>query len=313
MKNQKRPVTPTSNRDIIQANRTAPRNPHGSWPMAVVKSPIRNPQSSILLLLLLLQGCASSPQTWYKPGGTQREYDLSARECEVLAEQQALLKSENGKRYDPMTYGELYQRCITAKGWGTEPPTTAQQPETEASPAPALGTRTDNRLSAFGLDFTLPEDARLLSSNKQTIEPTRLETFMFQAGGDFINIIFQESEEATFNPIDYPVSLPYQLYTSDWGTNLRWSAFWGEINGEWVKGIGAFFTVSKKQRTIVVITAPMAAPAEAPPENLQLARNQYQEMESFVEQWRPWLVDQAPKESVAMRGLKRTLDILKTF
>ncbi|MBI4793508.1 MAG: hypothetical protein HY789_12465 [Deltaproteobacteria bacterium] len=297
--------------------------------MTAVKSAIRNPQSAIalirnlltphsslltsFLLLLLLQGCASSPQTWYKPGGTQREYDLNARECEVLAEQQALLKSETGKRYDPLTYAELYQRCIKAKGWGTEPPPTAQQPETEASPAPALGTRTDNRLSAFGLDFTLPGNARLLSSNKQTIGPTRLETFMFQTGGDFMNIIFQESEEATFNPIDYPVSLPYQLYTSDWGTNLRWSAFWGEIKGEWVKGIGAFFTVSKKQRTIVVITAPMAAPAEAPPENLQLARNQYQEMESFVEQWRPWLVDQAPRESWVKQGLKKAFDVLRSF
>jgi len=289
--------------------------------MTAVKSAIRNPQSAIALIrnpqsaiifLLLLQGCASSPQTWYKPGGTQREYDLDVRECEVIAEQQALQRSENGRRYDPMTYGDLYQRCITAKGWSTAP-AAAQQPQTEASPAPALGMRTDNRLSAFGLDFTLPEDARLISSNRQTVGPTRLETFMFQTGGDFMNIIFQESEEATFNLIDYPVSPPYQLYTSGWGTNLRWSAFWGEINGEWVRGIGAFFTVSKKQRTIVVITAPLAAPGETPPEKLHLAHNQYQEMESFVEQWRPWVEDQAPRESLVKQGLMKVFDVLRSF
>lgn len=308
MKSKKRAVIPPPNQDVIPANRIATRNPGGSLcvPCAPNSIPpampgdvnpqsaqIRNPRSAIFfLLLLLLQGCASSSQTWYKPGGTQREYDLDVRECEVLAEQQALLKSETGRRYDPLTYADLYQRCITAKGWSTEPPG-AQLQATDASQAPALGTRTDNRLSAFGLDFALPEDTRLLSSNKQTVGPTRLETFMFQTGADYMNIIFQESDEATFNPIDYPVSPPYQLYTSASATNLHWSAFWGEINGEWVKGIGAFFTVSKKQRTIVVITAPMAAPGETPPEKLHLAHNQYQEMESFVEQWRPWVEDQA--------------------
>ena len=301
----------------MTAVKSAIRNPQSA--IAFIRNPqsaialIRNPQSAIIFLLLLLQGCASSPQTWYKQGGTQREYDLDVRECEVIAEQQALQRSENGRRYDPMTYGELYQRCITAKGWSTEPPAAAQQPQTEASPARALGMRTDNRLSAFGLDFTLPEDARLISSNRQTVGPTRPETFMFQTGGDFMNIIFQESEEATFNLIDYPVSPPYQLYTSGWGTNLRWSAFWGEINGEWVRGIGAFFTVSKKQRTIVVITAPLAAPGEAPPEKLHLAHNQYQEMESFVEQWRPWVEDQAPRESWVKQGLKKAFDVLRSF
>ncbi|MFZ5772245.1 MAG: hypothetical protein ACOY4W_12505, partial [Thermodesulfobacteriota bacterium] len=79
--------------------------------------------TSFLLLLLLLQGCStSSHQTWYKAGGTQREFDLDARDCEVIAEQQALLQSENGRRYDPLTYADLYQRCITAKGWNTAPP-----------------------------------------------------------------------------------------------------------------------------------------------------------------------------------------------
>jgi len=267
----------------------------------------------LLLLVLLLQACASSHQTWYKTGGTQRQFDLNARECEVIAEQQALLKSENGRRYDPLTYAELYHRCITAKGWSTVPPQAEQQPATEALPEQALGVRIDNRLSAFGLDFTLPADARLLSEKKQTAGPTRLNSFMFRTGGDYMNIILQESDEATFNPIDYPVSPPYHLYTSDSGSNLRWTAFWGVINGEWVKGIGAFFTVSKKQRTIVVITAAMAAPGETPPESLHLAQNQYQEMESFIRQWQPWLEQQAPKESVVMQGLKTAFDVLKTF
>jgi hypothetical protein len=275
------------------------------------QSAIRNPFLLLLLIALLLQGCASTAQTWYKPGGTQREYDLDARECEIIAEQQALYKSASGKRTDPMTYAELYQRCITAKGWSTEPPAAAQPRVTEASPP--LGTHTGNRLTAFGLDLSLPEDAARLSSTRQTIGPTRLETFMFQSGGEFLNIIFQESDEATFSPIDYPVTPPYRLYTSGAETNLRWAAFWGEINGEWVKGIGAFFDVSKKQRAIVVITAAMAAPGEAPPENLLLARNQYQEMEAFIGQWRPWLEERAPKESLLKQGLKRTFDVLRSF
>ncbi len=275
------------------------------------------PHSSLLtsfLLLLLLQGCASPHQTWYKAGGTQREFDLDARECEVIAEQQALQKSENGRRYDQLTYAELYQRCITAKGWGTLPPQAAQgQPEQEPLPAPALGKLSDNRLAAFGIDFALPEDALLLSEKKQTVGLTHLDSFMFRTGGGFMNFILQESEEATFNPIDYPVSPPYQLYTAASAANLRWAAFWGAVNGEWVKGIGAFFTVSEKQRAIVVITAGMAAPEETPPENLHLAHNQYQEMEAFIHQWQPWLEKQAPRESVVKRGLKSAFDMLKTF
>ena len=298
--------------------------------MTAVKSAIRNPQSAIalirnlltphsslltsFLLLLLLQGCASPHQTWYKAGGTQREFDLDARECEVIAEQQALLKSENGRRYDPLTYVDLYQRCITAKGWSSVPPQAAQgQPGQEPLPAPPLGQHIDNRLAAFGLEFTLPADARLLSEKKQTVGPTNLDSFMFRAGGNFVNFILQESEEATFNPIDSPVSPPYQLYTAASADNLRWTAFWGVVNGEWVKGIGAFFTVSKKQRVIVVITADMAAPEETPPEDLHLARNQYQEMEAFIHQWQPWLEKQAPRESVVKRGLKSAFDMLKTF
>ncbi|MEW6521110.1 MAG: hypothetical protein AB1461_17040 [Thermodesulfobacteriota bacterium] len=270
--------------------------------------------TSFLLLLLLLQGCStSSHQTWYKDGGTQREFDLDARDCEVIAEQQALLQSENGRRYDPLTYADLYQRCITAKGWNTAPPRTEGQPEKEPLPAPALGVYADNRLAAFGIDFTLPEDAQLLSEKRQTVGPTHLDSFMFRTGGNFMNFILQESEEATFNPIDYPVSPPYQLYTAAAQSKLRWAAFWGEINGEWVKGMGAFFTVSKQQRTIVVITAAMAAPAETPPEDLHLARNQYQEMESFIREWQPWLEKQAPRESVVIRGVKSAFDMLKSF
>jgi len=268
---------------------------------------------SLLLFLLLLQGCASPPQTWYKTGGTQRQFDLNARECEVIAEQQALLKSENGRRYDPLTYAELYQRCITARGWSTLPPQAEQQPATEALPEQASGIRSANRLSAYGLDFTLPADAKLLSEKKKTVGPTRLESFLFQTGGDYLNIILQESDEATFNPIDYPVSPPYQLYTSAVENNLRWAAFWGEINGEWVKGIGAFFTVSKEQRAIIVITSSMAGPGETPPEDLHLAQNQYREMEVFIRQWQPWLAKQAPKESAVIRGLKTAFDMLKTF
>ena len=111
----------------------------------------------LFLAASILQGCSTS-QTWYKPGGTQREFDIDSKECEIIARQQALLRSESGKRYNPVDYAELYQHCIAARGWGTKPLANdatdlANPVTTQTSP---LGRLEKNTLTAFDRQIVLP-------------------------------------------------------------------------------------------------------------------------------------------------------------
>lgn len=266
----------------------------------------------LLLAATVLQGCASR-QMWYKPGGTQREFDLDSKECEIIAKQQARAMTETGKRYYPADYAQRYLRCIAAQGWSTTP-LTGRGKKQESARNFSLGTLTGHTITAFGRQIVLPPAATLMSSKKQAIGPTRLESFLFRDATFFVNVILQDSDTASFQKIPYPVNDPYQLYTSNHINDLQWAAFWEQTGKDWVEGIGAFLRFSRHQRAVIVITAPLAPPAAAPPaKNLHLAANQQQSMQKFLEQWRPWLQKQSRPASLAWRTLRTTLGLFKTF
>jgi hypothetical protein len=264
----------------------------------------------LLLAVAILQGCsASSRTTWYKEGGSQREFDLDSKECDIIAEQQALARSENGRRSNPLLVSELHHRCITAKGWSTLPPgeSKAEGPAQTFS----LGKLSDSQLSAFDIHIVLPTAARLQSNTRKALGATKTESFFFEAEGQFLNVVLQQSDIATFQMIDYPVNAPYRLYTTGGRDNLRWSAFWGRIGNDWVKGIGSFLRFSNDQRCIIVITGQLAAPDGDPPEGLHLTENQNREMQQFIEQWKPWLEKNTPEVPLARRILKTALGFFK--
>ena len=272
-------------------------------------------KNSTLLLLMavaLLQGCASSTQTWYKPGGTQREFDLDSKECEIIAEQQALFKSETGKRSNPLDYAEFYQRCIITRGWSTMPEAESK-PDNAAPAVTALGSLEGNQLNAFDHRIILPATAQLQTNKRNVLGPTRTESFFFSQGEYFLNIILQQSDTATFQSIGYPVENPYRLYTSGGKDNMRWSAFWGRIGNDWVKGVGSFVRYSEDKRSIIVITSPLEPPDGKAPEGLSLAANQQREMGRFVNHWRLWLEEQSSPPALWKQGLLRVWEFFKQY
>ncbi len=264
-----------------------------------------------MLIALCLTSCAGRQQMWYREGGSQRQYDIDARECEIIARQQALANSATGNRYDPVDYADLFSRCIMAKGWRTTPAATA---DIQSEPTPPSGTLQGNLLTAFGHTLTLPRGSRLISTERRAFGPTSMESFLFQIKDTFINITLQASDTASFTSIDYPVTAPRQLYESGHGDTLRWAAFWIPSTGsDWVMGLGAFLPVSKNRRCILAVTAPMPPPATQPPQGLHLAANQQEAMETFLNRHLPWLKAQAPQPGRLDRMFRALGKAVKKF
>ncbi|MEW6429209.1 MAG: hypothetical protein AB1568_14375 [Thermodesulfobacteriota bacterium] len=268
-----------------------------------VRWPLRFP-ATLLLASLVASGCAAPSQTWYKQGGSQREFDTDARECEVIAKKQAREESTLGRDFSPEIFAEKYYRCLAGIGWSQAPAaggTTSEPPPQQ----PLLGKLADNSLYAFDTTFPLPEGARLISTTPQSIGPTRIESWLFSLpDGTFVNLVLQKTDDAAFLNIDYPIQPPYQLYTSGATDNMRWSAFWGQNGQEWVQGIGAFAFLSRRQRCVIVVTAPLPGPAAPLPPGLSLAANQQERMGTFIDRWQSWLEGLAPQPGVIGRSLK---------
>ena len=262
-----------------------------------------------LAFVLVLAGCAASGrQTWYKPGGTQREFDIDARECEVIARQQATAEGERGQRYAPEVYAERYEQCLGRMGWSRTPPAAlSSSPGGERGGAPAIALLTANGLEVFGARISLPAERRLLRHDRRWSGPTLEESFFFRlgAGQTYLNVIAQQSEEATFLRQDYPAPPPYRRYASGRRPGLRWTALWARLpDGGWVKAIGGYGFFGDHQRLSVVITAPLAPPAGEPPAGLSLAANQHQELSEFVDAWQPWIESLQPPASFGRRLLE---------
>ena len=253
----------------------------------------------LLILSYMLAGCAASPGYWYKAGKNQHDFDIDSRDCEISAQQLSKGHSETGKQIEPASYNRIYSQCISNKGWSRTPPedpfVTKNFPnEQHTIEIAAEG----HALSAFKQTITIPLSFSLISRNHSQVGPTVMEQFTWQdADNTFINVIFQENHGTFFEKEQYPVLPPFYLYDSGTGANkkVEWAAFFGEIQNEWVMGLGANFLKNKTKRIIIVITKSLSQPSSTPPDRVQLSKNQYDDIEAFSNQWQPWLEAQFPK------------------
>ena len=280
-------------------------------PFTTITSLPRRRESSLLshaytiliFFALFITSCTSTPDLWYKTGATQNNFNLDSRECEIIAEQFALQQSETGKRIDPVNFAQQYLQCLNAKGWSQTKPETAQNHDQPPLPKVDLSIeQKESSLSGFDHHINLPDDFSLLSRHETRIGPTVMEQFFWQGEGNtFINLIFQQNNETTFELTPYPVANPYHIYTSGTGDKardlLQWSTFFGKIQDEWVMGIGAFYLANKNQRLIIVITKNLDTPSTQPPPNLILSSNQHAQIEAFSNHWITWLESQFPEKS----------------
>ena len=268
----------------------------------------------LLLALLLLAGCAGS-ESWQKPGGTQASFNLDSRECRLIGEKIALLHSETGKSVDPVYAARAYEECMAAKGWRRQQGGELASPGVAAKDAagslPVLAqVEGGDTLVGFGQRIVVPSGCRMLPARKMRVGPTVMEQFFWQKDdGTFITIIFQENNQTSFEQIGYPVNPPYALYTSGSaaGGLLRWAAFWGQIQDDWVMGLGAYYHVSDGRRIITVITSPLGPPESTPPPNVTLSREQYHQIDAFVDQWQSWLEKQFPHGPGMVSRLKKII------
>ena len=257
----------------------------------------------LLFFIPLITSCTSTPDLWYKTGATQNDFNLDSRECEIIAKQFALQQSETGKRIDPVNFSQHYLQCINNKGWNKNKPVTLETDNQPPTPLPQLNIEQNGTtLNGFGLHVTLPDNFTMVSSRQTTIGPTVTQQFFWQnESNTFINVIFQKNNKTRFNISPYPVSAPYQLYTSGTGEKakdlLQWSTFFGKIQDEWVMGVGSFYKESKNQRLIVVITKNLDQPSSTHPPHLTLSNNQHEQIEIFSDYWVAWLESQFPEKS----------------
>jgi len=271
----------------------------------------------LLCFSAISYGCGGGSTTWYKEGGTQREFDIDSRECEQIATSQALEKSDRGDRYDPGIYSEYYNRCLTVlKGWGTTPLTQAAQPPSTEK----LFLVTENTIKGFGLDISVPTEFTPINRSDKQLGPTAMDSLLWGSpSGTYINIIFQLGKgKAWFQTTDYLLPSGYSLYSindkSSGSLTSRWSYFFGKADNQFIKGAGAYLFVDKKKRCIIVVTSTMAAPTEEPPDGLSLSENQYVEMEDFIKTWDPWIEELLPEETVLQKfSPRKILNNLKPF
>ena len=266
-----------------------------------------------LFFVLFITSCTSTPDLWYKTGATQYDFNLDSRECEIIAEQFALLQSETGKRIDPVDFSQQYLMCINSKGWSQSKPVTGETNNQSPAPQPPLSIEQNGTtMSGFGLHITLPDNFTMVSSQLTQIGPTVMQQYFWKnESNTYMNVIFQKNNKTRFDISPYPISEPYQLYTSGTGEKakdlLQWSTFFGKIQDEWVMGVGSFYKESKNQRLIIVITQSLDLPSSSPPANLTLSNNQHEQIELFSDYWVTWLEKQFPEKSKWTDWLKKLL------
>jgi len=257
-------------------------------------------------MVFLSAGCTQT-QLWQKTGGNQQSFNLDSIECEFIAKQIALQQSETGKTVDPVIFNKAHLECLGAKGWSRKIADAGSTKESGSEQLKQLAQLIKpNIIKGFGQTISVPYTYKLAANKQFQIGPTIINQF-FWKGDDssFINIFFQENVAASFERISYPVSEPYVQYTSGEGNKaeekLQWTTFFGNIDPNWIMGIGAYYYAGKKQRIIIVITKPLVKAEDRPPEDVILAENQFKQIEEFSEQWQTWL-DQQFQEGPGFLG-----------
>ena len=226
---------------------------------------------------------------WYKQGATQADFDKDEQECLLIAHELARQATVSGERENVEIFIKSYNNCLFQKGWSHIPPA----PQRNTNTNTILAKIDQNSIHAFGKKISIPAGFKLLNENRNVFGPTLIHSFFFQGPGPtFINLIFQQSLDLNFEPTEYPVEEPFFLY--DRGKldkkNLHWSVYCGQINNEWIVGLGSFILIKDNQRIIVVITSPLPPRTSSPPKGLRLTKNQKDVTEKFETKWKKWIL-----------------------
>lgn len=251
----------------------------------------------VVVLIISQVGCGGSKVRWYKPGHTQVDYDIDCVECERIAQSHARGRSVTGNSLNVDVYAKAFDRCMFSKGWTTSPPQSATA--TSDTPKEAAASRPEvddiqvinNVVWGFGHAITLPRGFRILSKKSSVYGPTRSSSLFCQGPGPvFINILFQHSGSLSFEQTRYPVKEPYFSFDrSPKSSPITWDSYCGQINNEWVGGIGAYLTISSQRRIIFSITTPLPPGDDGIPSGLRLSRQQFGAMRHFSDTYVAWI------------------------
>ncbi|MCK5685994.1 hypothetical protein KAJ27_17815 [bacterium] len=236
-------------------------------------------------VLFFLSGCASSP-VWYKKGHNQVDFNLDNMECMRIAEEVGRQATITGEKINQKVFTVSYNNCLFSRGWSQTPLGTSQKNIQAVNMAKING----NIITIFDKQLTLPLQFEIINNQINGFEDVKMQTLFFQSKSNlFLNITIQETLSRKFDPIDYPVNEPFFLFErgeSAKGNDIvNWAVFFGEFNGQWVTGIGAYYPVSKNKRVSMVMTKTINSPVEKPPSGLRLTKNQKLEVEYFSDQW----------------------------
>lgn len=237
---------------------------------------------SFIIIACLLTGCATS-ETWYNPNGNQTTFNIDSRECSLVAQSVA-----------PEDATTSYLHCLRAKGWSRQSPATQATATTPSSQSQSLATllQVDDGQLLHGLEqqIPLPENFALIKQSHAELGVLSATTFLLQGPDNtFLNITFQQNNKTTFKKIPYPVAQGFHLYSQAPGkpgqNTFNWTAFFGQVDQEWVMGLGGYHTINKKQRLIIAVTRPLTPPSQPPPANLLLTPAQHNEIQQFLKIW----------------------------
>lgn len=241
----------------------------------------------VFLIILLLMGCSTGSQEWYRTGAGQVEFNLDDLECRTMAEETARQATLSRQRMDPLVYADAYSNCLFSKGWTHTPPGEPSRKQSNVSPPARFQ---NSRLEIFGRSFDLPARMVLLTNQTVSASSVMTQSLLFQGPGPvYLNCIVQQSHGGRkFNKEDYPVPPPMVVFDQGKGKSsdgdINWTIFAGEFQPNiWVCGLGAYLLMDKFRRISLVLTRDLTSPKTMPPPGLTLTRDQNDQVTGFQE------------------------------
>ncbi len=256
--------------------------------------------------MLLISGCGSSPK-WYKAGFAQRDFDLDARQCKLIATELAREASIT-KKPNIELYADQYAKCLIARGWvpGLPPATRAAPLKVEIAAPPPEGNwpvvdvNPDQRtLVAYGIRIQVPDSFRLLVQFKAPTDLNLRHNYMW--GGDnkeILVISIQRSRGGVvFQNIPYPFTHEVDVLYDESGKSSRypkWRAFCANRDGRATGLVGYIYRVDEHRRIMVAVSIPLPDGLPEAGSDLRLSVGQNAAMADFTDQWAAWIENTFP-------------------
>ena len=239
----------------------------------------------LFLLIIFVSGCSThSGQHWYKDGCGEIDFNFDRETCRRSAGEIARQATLTGNFMDSDVFLDIYTRCLYAKGWRSIPPGTSKE---NISPI-ELAKVQDETITVFKRQIRIPSGFNLTENHISTVDDVRKQTLLFKNYKKiFIKVVIQDALNQKFESIDYPVKENFIIYDKGEKRNnaetLKWTVFAGEIQGQWIAGIGAYLLLGEKQRITFTMSRNLSAPQSPPPPGLSLTKRQKLEIDFFYD------------------------------